>query len=327
MKISFTICSANYLPYAKTVADSLVKYNSDHLFIIVLLDKGKQEYNLFAAPHTVLNVEDMKLEFFEEMSARYDIFELSCAIKSFAADYIFRMMRDCDRLFYFDADMLIFSSLEYAEKLLLQNAILITPHLATHNDFEDKIEIEKLVFRAGVFNAGFFGLKRGEETQIFLDWWMGKMRNYCYKDLESSLFDDQIWLNYVPVYFKQSFIIKNVGYNAAYWNMGERKLAFKNTKYFVNEDIPLVFFHFSGYDFKNEILLSKYFLQYTFQNKPEYKGLFQDYKNSVTENNLAYFSAIKPFYGAKKRSLTSKQPIREKNFFKRKYKKWFKTNK
>ena len=322
MKISFTICSANYLPYAKSLGDSLIKYNSDHLFIIVLLDKGNEEYNLFSTPHKIINVEDMALEFFAEMNERYDIFELSCALKSFAADFIFRTMAHCEMLFYFDADMLVYNNLHFAEMLLANHSILLTPHLATLNDFEDRIEIEKLVFRAGVFNAGFFGLKRTEETQYFLDWWMGKMRTYCYKDFVSALFDDQIWFNFVPVFFKNSVITHDLGYNAAYWNIGERKFIFKEDKYFINEDIPLVFFHFSGHDFKNGTLLSKYFLQYTFKNKPEYKNLFQDYRKRIIENRLGYFSEIKPFFGTMKPIIPS--PVREKNFFKRKYKKWFK---
>ncbi len=325
MKISFTICSANYLPYAKSLGDSLIKYNSDHLFIIVLLDKGNEEYNLFSAPHKIINVEDMQLEFFAEMNDRYDIFELSCALKSFAADFIFRTMAHCEMLFYFDADMLVYSNLNNAEMLLANHSILLTPHIATLNDFDNRIEIEKMIFRAGVFNAGFFGLKRCEETQDFLQWWMLKMRYHCYKDFSTALFDDQIWLNFVPVLFKNAVVSSDLGYNAAYWNMGERKLIFKDGQYFINENIPLAFFHFSGHDFKNEFLLSKYFPQYTFENNPEYIELFQDYKRRVIENRLDSFSQIKPFYGTHTPfSTLSRTKVREKNFFKRKYKKWFK---
>ena len=325
MKVSFTICSANYIPYAKSLGDSLIKYNSDHLFIIILLDKGSQDYNSFTAPHAIINVEDMKLEFFEEMNQRYDIFELSCALKSFVADYIFRTFSHCELLFYFDADILVFNSLENAEMLLSDHSILITPHLATLNDFDYRIEIEKMIFRAGVFNAGFFGLKRCEETYSFLEWWMLKMRFHCYKDFSVALFDDQIWLNFVPVLFKNAVVSNDLGYNAAYWNMGERKLLFKEGQYFINETIPLAFFHFSGHDFKNEFLLSKYFPQYTFEYLPECKALFQDYKNRVIQNRLEYFSEIKPFYGTHTPfSKTPQLKVRERNFFKRKYKKWFK---
>ena len=325
MKVSFTICSANYLPYAKSLGDSFIKYNSDHLFIIILLDKGSQYYNSFAAPHTIINVEDMKLEFFEEMNERYDIFELSCALKSFVADYIFRTFSHCELLFYFDADILVFNSLKKAETFLSDHSILITPHLATLNNFDNRIDIEKMIIRAGVFNAGFFGLKRGEETQCFLDWWMRKMRFYCYNDFPTALFVDQIWLNFVPVLFKNSVVLNDLGYNAAYWNMGERKLISKEGQYFINEAIPLAFFHFSGHDFKNQFLLSKYFPKYTFEYLPECKALFQDYKNRVVENRLEYFSEIKPFYGTHTPfTLRSQSKTREKNFFKRKYKKWFK---
>ncbi len=328
MKISFTICSANYLPYAKSLADSLIEYNESHYFIIVLIDKSSEEYNSFLAPHKIINVEDMNLQFFAEMNERYDIFELSCALKSYTADYIFKNMEACEMLFYFDADMLVYDSLENAEMLLQENSILITPHLVTTNEFENRIEIEKMIFRAGIFNAGFFGLKRNNETQFFLNWWMRNMRHYCYKDFAVALFDDQIWLNFVPVFFKKTIIMQNMGYNAAYWNLGERNITCKEKKYFINENIPLVFYHFSGHDFNNELLLSKYFPEYTFENKPECKSLFNDYKKRVIENKFESFSEIVPFFGSPKPIvIVLTPPIREKNFFKRKYKKWFKKNK
>ena len=325
MKVSFTICSANYLPYAKSLGDSLIKYNSDHSFIIILLDKGSEDYNSFAVPHQIINVEDMQLELFEEMNDRYDIFELSCALKSFVADYIFRNFSHCELLFYFDADVLVYNNLENAEMLLSNHSILITPHLVTSNDFENRIEIEKMVFRAGTFNAGFFGLRKCDETQSFLEWWMLNMRTHCYKDSFTSLFDDQIWLNFVPVYFKNAIISTNLGYNAAYWNMGERKISFKNGQYFINENIPMVFFHFSGHDFNNELLLSKYFPRYTVNSLPECRPLFEEYKQRVINNELELFSAIKPAFGLANPLKRPALPlVREKNFFKRKYKKWFK---
>lgn len=325
MKVSYTICSANYLPYAKSLADSFIIHNSEHIFYIILLDKAAEEYHSFISPHKIINVEDMKLELFEEMSIRYDIFELSCALKPFAADYIFRTIPSCDFLFYFDADIMVFNSLQNAEELLSDHSILITPHLATFSDFEHRIEIEKMVFRAGIFNAGFFGLRRCEETYSFLKWWMFNMRTHCYKDVSTSLFDDQIWLNFVPVYFTNAIITNNLGYNAAYWNMGERKITFKSGQYFINENIPLVFFHFSGHDFNNELLLSKYYPKYTFENFAECKALFKDYKQRVVDNHLDLFSKIKPAFGLSNSLHYSALPqVREKNFFKRKYKKWFK---
>ena len=325
MKVSFTICSANYLPYAKSLGDSFVKTNSDYLFIIVLLDKGSQDYNSFAAPHKIINVEDMRLDFFSEMNERYNIFELSCALKPFVADYIFRNFSHCELLFYFDTDILVYDSMQNAEVLLSKHSILITPHLATSKDFEYRIEIEKMVFRAGTFNAGFFGLRRCDESQSFLEWWMLNMRTYCYKNSFTSLFDDQIWLNFVPVYFKNAIITNDLGYNAAYWNMGERKVDLKNGQYFINENVPLVFFHFSGHHFTNELLLSKYFPKYTFDSLPECKPLFEDYKQSVTDNQLSFYSKIKPAFGLANPLKRPALPIaREKNFFKRKYKKWFK---
>ena len=45
MKIAFTLCSNNYLAQAKTLGDSLIKYNPGYKFIIGLIDKLTSEIN------------------------------------------------------------------------------------------------------------------------------------------------------------------------------------------------------------------------------------------------------------------------------------------
>ncbi len=131
MKISYTICSANYLPYAKALADSLIHFNPDHRFIIILADRNYDAQKNSIAPHTIIAADDLALPFFEEMNERYSIFELSCALKPFEAEYLFRTYKDCDLLFYFDTDIMLFGSLSAAEKALNINPLLFTPHLAT----------------------------------------------------------------------------------------------------------------------------------------------------------------------------------------------------
>ena len=70
MKISFTICSANYLPFAKSLADSLVKYNPDHRFYIILLDRVPEKDMSFFQPHRLITAEEMQVTGFEEMNEK-----------------------------------------------------------------------------------------------------------------------------------------------------------------------------------------------------------------------------------------------------------------
>lgn len=325
MKIAFTICSANYLPYAKSLGDSLIKYNPHFRFVIILLDKFPEVDLPFFSLHKIVHVQDMGVSAFEEMNNKYNIFELSCALKPFAANFIFKAEESCEQLFYFDADILIFSDLTAAEIALSENPILLTPHLTTSIEFDRRIEIEISLLRAGIYNGGFFALRRSEDTSNFLNWWMIRLENNCYNDLKSGLFVDQLWLNFIPSLFKTSLIFLNQGYNVAYWNFGERKISFKEEKYFINEEYPLVFFHFSGYDVMVENTLSKHFPSYSFENYRECIRLFELYRKAAMRNNIANLFERQPKLG---RAILKKiEPTRERNFFKRKYKKWFLNNK
>lgn len=321
MEISFTICSANFLPYAKSLGDSLKEHNCKHNFFIFLLDRYPNIDGSFFSPHQIITVTDIGLVNFSEMEEKYTIFELSCAMKPFIADYIFKREKECDKLFYFDSDILIFNQLSEAEKALEDCSILLTPHLISTKEFDGKIEIEKNILRTGIYNAGFFGLKKSKETNDFLEWWKYKMENYCFNDLDNGFFVDQLWLNLAVTIFTGVKLILNEGYNVAYWNLDEREITLRNGKYFVNETCPLVFYHFSGFDLDAENLLSKHFSQQSFEKWPVCLSLFNIYKTKALSNNRDFFSLI-PQVG-KKIEIPVIGIIREKNFFKRKYKKWF----
>ena len=324
MKISFTVCSANYLPYAKSVGDSLIRFNPDHQFIIVLLDRRPEKDLLFFAPHQIIAAEDMQLPYLAEMNERYTIFELSCALKPFAADHIFTNFSACDELYYFDSDILVYGKMHAASKLLNDHPLVLTPHLATAKQFEGRAQADLDNLHTGIYNAGFFGLRRHEESHKFLQWWMERMRLYCYNDAVHGLFVDQLWLSLAPNIFTHTAILREEGYNMAYWNFAERSLRMHNDSYLVN-DQPLVFFHFSGYDIEQANILSKHAAKFTFENSPEFIPLFNDYRNAAIANNRDDYFTLLPFFGKKPAPLvpaTGPAP-REKNFFKRKSRKWF----
>lgn len=324
MNISFTICSANYLPFAKSTGESLLKHNPEHSFIIVLLDEYPEINAKDFLPIKLIHIQDLGIEGFDEMAQRYSIFELSCAVKSFASDRLFELNPRAENVFYFDADMLIYNPLSAAEKMLKAHSILLTPHLVSSKDFRGRVDIEKMFLFAGLYNAGFFALKRSAETFSFLKWWMERMETLCIVDTHAGLFVDQVWMNFVPLMFPKVKVIDDAGYNFACWNFGERTLSGEHGNYRVN-DVPLVFMHYSGYNINDESVLSKHFLQYDFENTPEVLPLFKDYKDAALKNNKDDYFALPPMIGKPAVIIPAEPelpPVREK-FFRRKYNKIF----
>lgn len=325
MNISFTICSANYLPFAKSVGDSLLHHNPHHTFVIILLDDYPEINEDAFSPIKLIHASDLGILRFQEMTERYSIFELSCAIKCFTAERLFTLIPDAENVFYFDSDMLVYNKLSVAEELLNTNSVLLTPHLSTAKDFGGRTEIERLLLFAGLYNAGFFALKRTSETFEFLHWWMERMYTLCITDPPAGLFVDQVWLNFVSVMFPNVKIIQDAGYNFACWNFGERKLSGHPGSYSINGE-PLVFMHFSGYNINEGAVLSKYFPQYDFKNTPEVLPLFNEYSEAALKNNTPDYFAMQPRIGKVIVSEPVEEeviiPVREK-FFRRKYNKMF----
>jgi len=321
MKIAFTICSANYLPYAISLGDSVVSHNPGYTFIIVLLDQVPPK--LPPIQHRLIPVEELSIPHFAEMNKRYNIFQLSCALKSFVALKLYTTEKDWTALLYFDCDMLVFDKLSLAENELSSCSILITPHLSSPIAYKGKPQDEQMMLIAGIFNAGFFGLSRNDESLLFLNWWSERMREYCYNDPFKGFMVDQVWLNFVPVLFKQSKVLDNPGYNLAYWNLGERVLSKKGNGYFVNNDFPLVLLHYSGFDIHDRSMLSKYNKVYTFKKAPELIPLFDLYADSALKNNNGYdLFSIKPAFGTSPGA--GVVPRKKKSVLKKTIKKWFK---
>jgi len=43
-----------------------------------------------------------------------------------------------------------------------------------------------------------------------IDWWKERLKNDCRIDLCNGLFVDQHWINFVPIFYKDSVLIENI---------------------------------------------------------------------------------------------------------------------
>ncbi len=295
-KFAFTICSINYLAQAKTLGLSLQKTNPEYEFVIGLCDKiegsgvdiSKLEGLNLKEVHTI------DIERFSEMCDRYDITELNTAVKPFFIDYFFKSRPELETVIYFDPDIEIFDKLTRLEEGLMESNIVLTPHFTTPI-FDGLLPTEQQMFVNGIYNLGFLAVKRSKETQRFIDWWKIKLETECYMDVQKGMFVDQLYCNMVPLYFDGVKIDKYAGFNISYWNLHERFLSIKDSKYFFN-DVPLVFYHYSGMDFTAENTISRWTQRHNLNNRPELRPIYDGYRAQMKANENAYFKTIPCFY-------------------------------
>ncbi len=297
MTIAFTICSINYLAQARTLGDSLKKTNPEILFFIGLVDKleGISFEESHLPEYPMIEIDKIEISDFAEMANRYNITELNTAVKPFYFTYFFRNYAKATRVIYFDPDIIVYQPITELLNNIDQYGAVLTPHINT--EITDRLTPNELHhLNTGIYNLGFAAFGRNAQNLQYLQWWEEKLRYECYIDLCNGLFTDQHWMDFLPVFVDNVHIERNPGYNAAYWNLHERTFKKLEGTFYVNDDFPLIFFHYSGYDPNKADVLSKYQDRIALSHRPDLTELFQIYRNSLLDLGNGYYRDFPCFY-------------------------------
>jgi hypothetical protein len=231
----------------------------------------------------------LNYEEFNEMVTRYNIVEFNTAVKPFYIDYFFRNYQDC-LVYYIDPDIEIFDSLEELNTIVQEGFdFILTPHILQPQLAPQKFE--RLILRVGIYNLGFLGIKKSANSRVFIDWWKKRLEKDCKIDFCKGLFVDQKWVNYLPAFYDKVFIVRNPGYNMAYWNFGERSISVENDRYIVNGKFNLKFFHFSSFNPLMPNVLCKH-LNYSFEKRTDLLSLYNSYTETLLQNKYDEFSRV-----------------------------------
>ncbi len=181
--------------------------------------------------------------------------EMSCLAKYVGIGHILRTSATAEICIYADADILFFGDIRPDLKALGDKAVLLTQHQFGPSD--DASEHGYLLH--GWFNAGFLAFRRAHPgTSDILDWLMSRIERRGFLAPQAVLSCDQTWVSLLPFVFDGLTVSsRNPGLNVGYWNLESRKLARQEELFFTGA-VPLVFFHFSGFDAANRGRLSKH---------------------------------------------------------------------
>ena len=299
MNLAFTIATSDYLSQAITVGYSYVEHNPEDKFVIYLFDKiqGRFDSSQFL-PLEIIEVDTSQIENFDEMLIKYNLFELLTAIKPSISLMALNQFKEYDCYIFLDSDMLVYNNFSEVNMIIDTGIeIIISSHFFSLIPVDGNYPDDKTYFNCGIYNAGFYVFTQGRNAVAFLNWWQERLKTECLLDFSRGLFYEQVWLNLVPIYFENVSIIKHPGFNVGYWNFHERALTVaENSELRINEDYPLVFFHFSGYDIRSPDILSKFQNRYSFENKPNMKQLFDNYRDLLIANETNQLSGLKCYY-------------------------------
>jgi glycosyltransferase involved in cell wall biosynthesis len=274
--VACTIVAKNYLSQARVLTDSFLKYHPTSMVFVLLVDEVDDYFDPGAERFRLVRFEELGIEKPDAFRFKYKVIELSTAVKPFFLEYLFRKF-GLRKIVYLDPDILVTDTLHELSELLDHHDIVLTPHILEPMD-DDRRPSELDILLAGTYNLGFIAISSTENTASFLKWWQRRVYDYCIMDPLKGFHVDQKWVELALGFFDGIYILRDPGYNVAYWNMGTRRLTVSNGKYFAN-DRPLRFYHFSGLDPDDLNRISRHQNRYTLKDLPDHAGLFETYRD------------------------------------------------
>lgn len=256
----FTSAAVNYLPKVRLLCQSIRKFHPEFTIHLALADRVPDWFDVEGEPFdSVMPVETIDIPDRPSWIFRHSLVELSTGIKPFVLASLLARP-DCDGVFYFDPDMVLYSRLDDLLEDLAGADIVLTPHQTLPETSHEAIidnEIGSLNY--GIFNLGFIGVRPTPEGKKFAAWWSDRLHSFCREALDQGLWTDQKWINFAPVFFDGVKILKSSRYNVAPWNITTRQLAGDLASGLTVDGNPLGFYHFTGFDSgAHKVMATKY---------------------------------------------------------------------
>ncbi len=270
-----TICAKNYAAYALTLYESLQRAGEMCDFFWIVSDEFNGSNIETPNEMHVIEAKNIISRGFADMAFRYDVTELSTAIKPFCI--LALLARDYDRVIYLDPDIYVISKFEEVHTAFDAGAsAVLTPHICA--PLEDGKHPDDLqILRVGTFNLGFAAFADNRDSQTFLEWWARRLECDCRIELEAGLFVDQKFVDLAPSFLDDLKILKHPGYNVAYWNLAHRAIARTEGGSWRANGQPVRFFHFSGVSPDNPDIYSKHQNRYDASNIGKLSEALRDY--------------------------------------------------
>lgn len=276
-----TIVCRNYLAQARALFESLAENEPATRRYLLVLDAEPADVDVDARIEVVspgrLPIPDLA-----SMSFKYGVVEFNTAVKPYFLSLLFDDYGE-DEVVYFDPDILVMRRLDELREALAASSIVLTPHITRPIPDDGLTPSEPDIMVSGAYNLGFIGLRGTPETRGFLSWWAGRLEDGCRIDVARGLFTDQKWIDLVPGLYPDTTILRDPGYNVAFWNLHEREIDVVDGRYTVNGG-PAAFVHISGFDPERPDLVSKHQTRTRVEPGSGLASLLEDYAGRLVRH-------------------------------------------
>lgn len=278
------------------LGDSIKMSQSNTDFLVFVIDGFDKNALKCDSRYKCISVSDMGIHNLNELAFKYDLTEFCTAIKPKSFDYIFKL--GYDKAIYLDPDIYVFSCIDDIFKKLDDHPICIAPHIIYPEINYTGHWPQGRILAAGVYNLGFIGVRRTDRSMLFIKWWNNNLEQSCFNERSEGYFTDQKWINFCPVYFPETLVMRDLGVDVALWNIHEREIVVSENHYSVKRRGPefeqldtLYFFHFSNFNFRHADTFED-FIPFSLGGTQDIVRLSDFYRVKLLESGFISFNKI-----------------------------------
>jgi hypothetical protein len=280
-----TIIAKNYLAFARTLCNSFLEQHPEGKCFVLVIDSHEGYIDPGTERFQVVRVEELRIQGLKELCFRYNITELSTALKPFLIEHLLRNT-PAQKVLYLDPDILVTAPLHHLYEELDRWDVILTPHLDKDYPEDGLFPDDSHVLRSGIYNLGFIGMRKCGNVFDLLAWWRGKVSEKCVIDHGRGYFVDQRFIDLATTLFRNIAPVLDPGYNVAYWNLHSRAVGVQEGRWTCGEG-PLYFFHFSDYKPEYPDEISGHQTRFALADLCDLRALFDLYRCRLIENDYS----------------------------------------
>jgi GT2 family glycosyltransferase len=259
-----TVINKAWIAHARALAESLQAHEPDARLSVLIVDSIEGFVDPQAEPFDVLSPDELGIEDFAAMSARYSVIELCCALKP---AILAHLLDEHEIAIYLDSDVRLFAPLDGLRQAVAEHPFLLTPHLLAPLEDDGHEPNELAILLAGSNNLGFAAARRTPSVEALLHWWADRLRKGSRIDPARGMVFDQRWADLMPGMFGQVGLWRDPGVNFGYWRAASARFERSEGQITVDGE-PLRSLHFTGFQPERSDRLSAFDSRTSLPEKP-----------------------------------------------------------
>jgi glycosyltransferase involved in cell wall biosynthesis len=265
---------------ARVLGASLREFHPELRFHVLVVDEFEGHFDAAAQPFEVLRPEQLGISDFGRMAGVYEAHELCAAAKPWLLRHL--LERDgCEGVIYLDPSIRLYGRIDDVVQALGEHGLVVTPRYLDPVPHDGTGPAgDRGILESGAYDRGFLGLAPGEFADRVLAWWSGRVEREYLIASQDGLAADQRSIDLVPGFAEDYVLIRDAGFDVAYWNLAGRSLTRDDGTYRV-DDAPLSVFNFSGFDPLEPHVLSRHQDRIRLGDDPVLAELCRDYADAL----------------------------------------------